>query len=187
MGKAISRARIRYDNRSSGKPLEVNDLIWLFTPRIPVGASKKFHNPWTGPWKITKILTPVVFEILTIGCWSANDITTVVGLDRIKRYHVDETKSSLDKLPPKGNYSPEDFEIDDEFLESPLEPPKPSSEDSETGRKEIENVKKDHSKVFERETPQQAVAKWKLAQACEDYQEVTPGQDILSPPDNHEE
>ena len=52
---AVGRARLRYTNKLKGQALKMHDLVWLFTPKVPSGISKKLHNPWTGPWVIQEL------------------------------------------------------------------------------------------------------------------------------------
>ena len=30
----------------------MGDLVWLHSPVVPRGSSRKLHHPWTGPYKI---------------------------------------------------------------------------------------------------------------------------------------
>ena len=41
----------------------VHDLVWLWTPRARVGLSKKHQSYWTGPYRVTRKLTNVLFEV----------------------------------------------------------------------------------------------------------------------------
>ena len=40
-----------YNKRIHGRPYVIGDLVWLFNPVVPRGSFKKFHKPWTGPYK----------------------------------------------------------------------------------------------------------------------------------------
>ena len=117
----IHRARQRYYNKVNGDPIEENDLVWLITPKVPVGTSKKLHSPWTGPWKVTKKVTEVLFTIETEGAWSKKNISLTVSVDRLARYLIQDPVDGIDITPQLQDYSPEDFEVQDEFLEGGLE------------------------------------------------------------------
>ena len=117
---AVGRARLRYNNKLKGEALKLHDLVWLFTPKVPMGTSKKRHNPWTGPWTIKEVLSEVLFRIETTGTWIRKPISIVTSIDRLQRYRVREGTTALDRLPLGQDYEPEDFDILDEFLERRL-------------------------------------------------------------------
>ena len=121
-------ARLRYTNKLKGQALKLHDLVWLFTPKVPSGVSKKLHNLWTGPWTIKEVLSEVLFRIETTGAWSRKQINIVTRIDRLQRYQVSEDTTALDRLPLGQNYEPEDFEVLDEFLESSEGLPGPTRE-----------------------------------------------------------
>ena len=125
---AVGRARLRYTNKLKGQALKTHDLVWLFTPKVPSGISKKLHNPWTGPWVIREVLSEVLFKITTTGAWSKRTITIVTSIDRLQRYQVSENTTALDWLPLGQDYEPKDFEVLDKFLESTDDLPEPTRE-----------------------------------------------------------
>ena len=84
----MGRARLQYTNKLKGQALKLHDLVWLFTPKVPSGVSKKLHNPWTGPWTIKEVLSEVLFRIETTGAWSQKQIKIVTGIDQLQRYQV---------------------------------------------------------------------------------------------------
>ena len=125
---AVGRARLRYNNKLKGEALKPHDLVWLFTPKVPSGTSRKLHNPWTGPWTIKEVLSEVLFRIETTGAWSRKPIDIVTSIDRLQRYQVREGTTALDRLPLGQDYRPEDFDVLDEFLESTEDLPGPTRE-----------------------------------------------------------
>ena len=52
-----------YDKKSHGCPYHKGDSVWLFNPVVPLGKSKKFHRPWTGPYTIVKQLSDSTYQI----------------------------------------------------------------------------------------------------------------------------
>ena len=48
-----------YNQKLHGKPNSVGDLVWLYSPLVAKGKSKKFHYPWLGPYKILKKLSNI--------------------------------------------------------------------------------------------------------------------------------
>ena len=53
---AHARRKDHYDKKIHGQPFKIGDLVWLHSPAVPRGKSKKLHHPWSGPYRvITKI------------------------------------------------------------------------------------------------------------------------------------
>ena len=52
-----------YDRKRHGEFYQVGDLVWLHSSVVPRDASRKFHHPWTGPYKIIKKLADVTYRI----------------------------------------------------------------------------------------------------------------------------
>ena len=50
LNTAHCRQKVHYDKKVHGRPFTVGDLVWLFSPAVPRGQSKKFHHPWSGPY-----------------------------------------------------------------------------------------------------------------------------------------
>ena len=99
--RAFGRQKIHYDQKVHGKPLAVGDLVWLHSPVVPAGRSKKLHRPWTGPFKILKKLSEQVYRIQsTVG----TKRRLVVHFDRLKPYQVNLPEQSGD-LPPSDSPS----------------------------------------------------------------------------------
>ena len=110
LGASIERAKLMYTDLEK-RPLQVTDLVWLFTPKVDP-AKSKFSTFWTGPYEITERHNPVLFTIQNR--WSqTKSLTLTVGVDRLKRYFG---------TPPQDydtarNVLPEDVTTTDEFLE----------------------------------------------------------------------
>ena len=58
--------------------------MWLHTPVLEKSVASKFHEPWTGPFKVKKQPSDVIYEIQDI----ANKTNKVVHFDRLKRATV---------------------------------------------------------------------------------------------------
>ena len=52
-----------YDRTWHGEFYQAGDLVWLHSSVVPLGASQKLHQPWTGPYKIIKKLADVTYRI----------------------------------------------------------------------------------------------------------------------------
>ena len=109
---AVERTRMNYNGKLSKKPLVEHDLVWLFTPAVKKGANKKTSVFWSGPWKITKCLSSVLYAIETHGTWNRHHLETVVTIDRLQRYLEDTHKE-----PRPHQLRKDDVDVEDEFLE----------------------------------------------------------------------
>ena len=54
MGFKQDRQKELYDHKRHGEVYQTGELVWLYSPVVPCGASRKLHRPWTGPYKIIK-------------------------------------------------------------------------------------------------------------------------------------
>ena len=111
--KAIGRARMDYNGKLDKQPLVEGDLVWLFTPKINPDLGKKLSVYWTGPWKILRKISDVLFEVRSVGTWNRKIVTITTSIDRLKRYYADEDPEQL-----RGTFHPEQFQIRDEFVEA---------------------------------------------------------------------
>jgi len=74
-----------YDKKDRTRNFEVNDLVYLYTPVTKCDLRKKFRHPWTGPFKVTKKLSDLNYEIT-----SMNGKSQVVHVNRLKRAYDSE-------------------------------------------------------------------------------------------------
>ena len=93
------------------------DYCWLFTPTIAKGDRKKTAVFWSGPWKVVRMINPLVYEIAPRTSWLRRN-NQVVTIDRMKIYNAEtESEEEIDRLskepPPKADLTC----AGDEFLE----------------------------------------------------------------------
>ena len=121
-----------YDKRIHGKPFKEGDLVWLHSPVVLRGQSKKLHHPWTGPFKIVEQISESDYKIRNV---QRKKNLQVVHFDRLKlctpgtRFSSGATEivESSDKTTENSNdYSaPDIFGQDMELVESGPRPPEP--------------------------------------------------------------
>ena len=89
-----------YDRRTQVSPYTVGDQVWLHSPAVRRGKSRKLHRPWQGPYEIIKVLSDVIYRIR-----SANNKRKrlVVHSDRLKHYKGRSEKEQ--STPPLSHYS----------------------------------------------------------------------------------
>ena len=54
-----------YDARckENAKPHQVGDLVWLEEKAAPRWVHRKFYRPWSGPWRVVKVISDVTYRI----------------------------------------------------------------------------------------------------------------------------
>ena len=70
-----------YNQKVHGQPYASGDLVWLHSPVISRGQSRKLHHPWTGPFKVIKRLSEVTYRIQKV---EGRRQRKVVHFDRLK-------------------------------------------------------------------------------------------------------
>ena len=56
--KAHQNNKRLYDRRAKLRKFKVGDLVYLYSLAMNPGLSRKFNKPWSGPHKITRVVTP---------------------------------------------------------------------------------------------------------------------------------
>ena len=84
-----------YDEKVHGKPFAVGELVWLHSPAVPRGKPKKFHHPWSGPYKVIKVLSTVNYRIQSVN----GRKRYVVHFDRLKKCNPDTRFASKNTEP----------------------------------------------------------------------------------------
>eukprot|EP00731_Ephydatia_muelleri_P006147 Em0003g395a len=80
-GMQQQRQKDLYDKRAHGKPYIIGDYVWLHSPVVPRGGSRKLHHPWTGPYKVITKLSDVTYRIQSL---DKKRLRKVVHFDRLK-------------------------------------------------------------------------------------------------------
>ena len=106
---AHKRQKDYYDRRMSGIRFSPGNLVWLWSPVVEKGVAPKFHEPWTGPYKVTKRLSDITYEIHD----EAKNKTKIVHFDRLKKATLSPVKlvtSDNEALLSSDTESESDFE-----------------------------------------------------------------------------
>jgi len=53
-----------YDRKAKTRKFEVEDLVYLYNPNMKPDRSRKFYRPWAGPFKVTRRLSELNYEII---------------------------------------------------------------------------------------------------------------------------
>ena len=107
---AHERQKDYYDRRTRGERFKPGDSVWLWSPAVKTGIAPKFHEPWTGPYKVTKRLSDVTYEILDV----ARKSKKVVHFDGLKKATVKPRAHILSESEPEKESSSEAESYDSE-------------------------------------------------------------------------
>ena len=66
--KAVQKRQEDYYNkRVSGEPFKKDDRVWVHQPCTGKTISRKFHQPWSGPYRVIKRISDTVYRVQLIG------------------------------------------------------------------------------------------------------------------------
>ena len=49
--------------KRKSRPYKVGDLVWLEEKAVPRWVHRKFYRPWSGPWRVVKVISDVTYRI----------------------------------------------------------------------------------------------------------------------------
>jgi len=72
------------------------DQVWLYSPSLSTEVGRKLVRPWTGPWTVSKEISPVLYEIR-----NRQGQVTPAAIDRLQPYTspITEDGSQEDSYP----------------------------------------------------------------------------------------
>jgi hypothetical protein len=85
MRSAVDRQRQAY--YKDRHTYQSTQPVWLWTPRLRPGQSRKFALYWTGPWQIIRQLNELMYEITPHHSW-ARQGSKAVSIDHLKTFHA---------------------------------------------------------------------------------------------------
>jgi hypothetical protein len=101
--KAVRQANMRshqqnkrlYDRKAKLRSFEIGSFVYLYTPAVKPGLSRKFHRPWSGPHRFTAKVSDLNYEIQ-----DRSNKKQVVHVNRLKQaYNADNWQP---KTSPKA-------------------------------------------------------------------------------------
>ena len=102
------RQKYFYNHKVHGKPYVPGNLVWLHSPVIGKGKSRKLHHPWTGPYKVIKKLSDATYRVQKL---QGRKQRKVVHFDRLKpcpdNIRLDVTGSTPAESPATADTSPQ--------------------------------------------------------------------------------
>ena len=94
---AHHRQKDYYDRRTHGDRYKVGDSVWLWSPVLEKGVAHKFHEPWTGPMKISKKISDVTYEVHDL----SKNSKKIVHFDRLRKAAVRPRRHNLSESEPE--------------------------------------------------------------------------------------
>ena len=106
--KSDSVKKSYYDSKQLGTEYEVGDLVWLFTPTVKEGLSKKLTRKNSGPFEVVKKHSPVSYTLQV-----SPDETQRVHIQRMIPCYFDPEKrpQRFQNLVPVAEAAPEEHEM----------------------------------------------------------------------------
>ncbi|GBN50357.1 hypothetical protein AVEN_125784-1 [Araneus ventricosus] len=78
----------QYDAQHRSVPYEIGDLVWVYTPIRKVGLSEKLLRRYFGPYRITRQMSEVTYEVESMETdKKRRKLKDVVHVLRIKHYY----------------------------------------------------------------------------------------------------
>ena len=116
IAKSQEIMREYYNRRASDPNFEIGDKVWVFTPAVPKGLTKKLKHLWHGPYRVIDQLSPVHFQLATC---DNRKVTTKVHANRMKLFYdrSDRPIGLVTENPDEEYLSPSD--IPDDSFELP--------------------------------------------------------------------
>lgn len=81
--KTQQKMKTLYDRNTKPVTFDVGDKVWVYTPKPRKGLSKKLRHFWFGPYRITKKMSPVHFELTTC---DNRKVSTSIHANRMKPF-----------------------------------------------------------------------------------------------------
>ena len=82
--RAQQAMKSQYDKNAKEPNFEIGDSVWVYTPQLKKGLSKKLLHFWHGPYRIVQKLSPVNYQLFT---QENKPISAVVHVNRMKPYY----------------------------------------------------------------------------------------------------
>ena len=78
---AHERQREEYNRRHRDVRYNVGDLVWLYVPAVEPGRATKFALNWRGPYRVTRVASPVTYALTDS---QGHELSQLVNVARLK-------------------------------------------------------------------------------------------------------
>jgi hypothetical protein len=86
-----------YDRKAKIRSLVKGELVYFYNPTGKPGKCRKFHKPWTGPFKITAKLSELNYEIVSMA-----GKKFVVHINRLKKAYNEDMRKPRASQKSRG-------------------------------------------------------------------------------------
>ena len=84
----LARNRMADRRRSTFTPFKLGDRVWLDTRNLKTNHHKKIGPRWEGPFKITRVIGPVTYQLELPRTWRIHNIFHATLLRQYKETEV---------------------------------------------------------------------------------------------------
>jgi hypothetical protein len=129
--KEQEKQKRNYDKKRTVTEYKIGDQVWVFTPRVKEGLSKKLATLWHGPYRIEKKYSNVNYKI------SRRNNETMkqrIHITRLKPYYSFDLRPEI--IPELEE--DDDFDIDIEYNEAIIDDPWIPDESMQQELKELD-------------------------------------------------
>jgi hypothetical protein len=98
LAREVRRQQAAY--RQGGWAPKVGDQVWLYSPATTASTGRKLARPWTGPWRVEREISQVLFRVVDARGRGAD-----AALDRLKPFYEPRDGQSATR-PPTDHTSP---------------------------------------------------------------------------------
>ena len=102
LSRQYLRRKGMHDSVGTASEIHIGDVIWLYTPVVKQGNTKKFSSFWRGPYTVIDKSGPVNYKVQLIG----GTQTLLVHRNRIKPcYNACNHYSTVSPASPQNNHT----------------------------------------------------------------------------------
>ena len=124
--QSMHRQKQLHDSRMSYEKFNIGDQVFVYFPVKPIGTSSKLSSFWRGPYKITGILSHVLYKV---NC-GRNGSVQVIHCNRIRAHKGQILRDENIAVPCELNHEAniDDDQSDQKATEGVVNPPKSDNE-----------------------------------------------------------
>jgi len=78
--KGHQRNKRFYDRKTKARHFEENNLVYLYTPAMKAGLTRKFKKFWSNPYQVIRKISELNYEIV-----SQDNRKQIVHINRLKK------------------------------------------------------------------------------------------------------
>ena len=80
--------------REREKRIKVDDLVWVYTDKPNPELNRKFQSFWSGPYRVVKQVTKVIYKVESYGRWTKEPLRITVAVERLKKCYLSDPETN---------------------------------------------------------------------------------------------